>query len=413
MQSFSQFIAEQTEQRLTGHLEHVEDEILNGGVAGARKAINMLRGVRDMLAGHTATPVNATIKFDGAPAVFAGIDPTDGKFFVAKKGIFNKNPKVYKTAAEVGADTSGDLAAKLKLALKHLPELGITGVVQGDFMFSKEDLKVQEIDGKEYVTFHPNTIMYAVPVDTPMARAIRAAKFGVVWHTRYEGSAFENMKAVFATDIASTLKDSKNVWSIDATYKDLSGQATFTAAETKEVTALLSDAGKLFQSMTPAVLNDISANEDLLVLVKTALNALVRAGKTLSPTARAQHVRQFVTSKIDAEIKSKKTPKGQESAKAKYAPVMAYFAKHTITDLARLMDLMDKVVEVKAAIIAKMNQASAFKTYLKLHAGGFRATTPEGYVAVDRLSQNAVKLVDRMEFSRSNFSSDVVKGWQR
>ena len=406
---FSDFI---TEQQNT-HLEHVEDELLNGGVAGARKAINMLRGVRDMLAGHTKSPVNATIKFDGAPAVFAGIDPSDGKFFVAKKGIFNKSPKVYKTAAEVDADTSGDLAAKLKLALKHLPELGITGVVQGDFMFAKEDLKVQEIDGQEYVTFHPNTIMYAVPTASPMARTIRAAKFGVVWHTRYEGSSFETMKAAFAADIASTLKASKNVWSIDATYKDLSGQATFTAAETKEVTSLLSDAGKLFQSIKPALFNDISSNEDLLMLVKTSLNALVREGQTLSPVARAEHVQKFVKAKVDADIASKKTTKGQESAKAKYAATLAYFDKHSIADIARLMDLMDKIVAVKAAIIAKMNQASAFKTFLKLHAGGFRATTPEGYVAVDRLSQSAIKLVDRMEFSRANFASDVVKGWQR
>lgn len=409
MISFSQYLTEQQNK----HLEHIEDEILNGGVAGARKAVNMLRGVRDMLAGHTTKPVNATIKFDGAPAVFAGIDPSDGKFFVAKKGIFNKNPKVYKTPADIDADTSGDLNTKLKLALEYLPSLGIKGVIQGDFMFSQADLKIEEIDGEEYVTFQPNTIMYAVPKNSPLGRQIRAAKIGIVWHTQYSGTSFENMKASFANDIASHLKANKNVWSIDATYKDLSGQALFTAQETKEVTALLADAGRLFQSMKADLLNAISANDDLLRLIKTALNAFIRAGeaKLPSPASRAHMVYEFIRKRIDADIASKKTAKGQEAAKAKYAPIEAFMSKYPAAEFATVLELMDKIVAVKGYIIAKMNQASAFRTYLRLTTGGLQATTPEGYVVVDRLSQSAVKLVDRLEFSRANFSPNVLKGF--
>ena len=78
------------------HMTHIEDMVIDGGVAGARSAIFALRDLRDMLAGHTNDTKQVTVKWDGAPAVFAGIDPSDGKFFVAKKGIFNKNPKVYK-----------------------------------------------------------------------------------------------------------------------------------------------------------------------------------------------------------------------------------------------------------------------------------------------------------------------------
>src|SRR6056300_590363 len=159
MLKFSSFL---TEEKNT-HMEHLEDNILNAGVNGARDSINYLRALRDMLAGDAKAPVNVTVKWDGAPAVFAGKDPSDGKFFVAKKGIFNKNPKVYKTNADVDADTKGDLNTKLKLALAEFPKLGIKGIVQGDFLYAKEDLKEVDINGEPHVTFHPNTIVYAVP----------------------------------------------------------------------------------------------------------------------------------------------------------------------------------------------------------------------------------------------------------
>ena len=154
------------------HMEHVEDLLLDGGVAGARKAINFLRDLRDMLAGHSTKKITATVKWDGAPAIFCGIDPRDGKFFIAKKGVFNKEPKVYKTAKEIDADTSGDLASKLKVALTELSKLGIkSGVYQGDLMFT-DDLKQETIDNEDYITFHPNTIVYAVPMGSDLGRSI-------------------------------------------------------------------------------------------------------------------------------------------------------------------------------------------------------------------------------------------------
>src|SRR5210317_885780 len=157
--NFAEFI---TEQKNT-HMTHIEDKVLYGGVKGTREAILALRELRDMLSGKHEGKVS--VKWDGAPAIFCGQDPRDGKFFVAKKGIFNKNPKVYKTDAEIEADTSGDLADKLKAALKHLPELGIKGVIQGDFLFGPGDLQKKTIDGQSYLTFHPNTIVYAVPYE--------------------------------------------------------------------------------------------------------------------------------------------------------------------------------------------------------------------------------------------------------
>ncbi|HAW79967.1 MAG TPA: hypothetical protein DCX27_09815, partial [Balneola sp.] len=161
------------------HMEHLEDNILNGGVNGTRQTINFLRALRDMLSGVTNTNVNISVKWDGAPSIFAGTDPRDGKFFVAKKSIFNKNPKVYKSVQDIDDDLSGDLRDKFLLAFKHLPKLRIDGIVQGDFLYSKNDLEITRINGKRYLTFHPNTIVYAIPVDSELASTIKRSDMGV------------------------------------------------------------------------------------------------------------------------------------------------------------------------------------------------------------------------------------------
>jgi hypothetical protein len=177
------------------HMIHIEDLIIDGGVKGARQAIIALRSLRDMLSGNTKAAVDVTVKWDGAPAVFAGEDPRDGQFFVAKKGIFNADPKVYKSHADIDADTSGDLSKKLKMAYDYLKPLGIKGVIQGDFMFDKSDLKKENINGVSHIVFHPNTIAYAVPTGSALAKTIGSAKIGIVWHTTYSGATFETMRA--------------------------------------------------------------------------------------------------------------------------------------------------------------------------------------------------------------------------
>ena len=175
MIDFKQHISEASVKGKNTHMTHIEDRVLYGGVKGAREAIFALRGMRDMLAGQSSKTTDVTVKWDGAPAVFAGIDPTDGRFFVAKKGIFNKNPKVYKTNADIDADTSGDLSSKLKVALAELSKLGIKNVVQGDLLFT-DDVSKETIDGEAYYTFQPNTIVYAVPVNSDLGKKINKAK---------------------------------------------------------------------------------------------------------------------------------------------------------------------------------------------------------------------------------------------
>lgn len=395
------------------HMEHIEDLVFNEGVEGTRKAINFLRDLRDMLAGHSTDKLATTVKWDGAPAIFAGVDPRDGKFFVAKKGIFNKDPKVYKSEADITADLTGDLAAKFKVALQQLSNLGITsGVYQGDLMFTN-DKKIETIDGKKYVTFHPNTIVYAVPYDSELGRRIRGCKIGVVWHTTYTGDSFENMRATFGEPIASKFKKLPYVWVDDATYKDYSGSATFTAAETNEVTKVLSRVGSLFNSVAARTLNAISEDEDLLTAVKTFNNSKIRKGETITNTRK--HVKElfdYIHDKYQADVDSKKTPAGKQKAEQRKTKVMQFFAHHDMNQIVSIFDIVLLLTQVKQLIINKMNSVSNISTFIRT-ANGFRITGVEGYVAIDKLNGGAVKIVDRMEFSKSNFSADVIKGWQR
>ena len=408
MKKFSTFLAEAK----NTHMEHIEDNILNGGVNGARESMNFLRSVRDMLAGTSKSSVNISVKWDGAPAIFCGTDPSDGKFFVAKKGIFNKNPKVYKTPEEVREDTSGDLSNKLIKALELLPGLGIKGVIQGDFLFSKRDLKAQNIEGVKYLTFHPNTIVYAVPYG-PLSAEISRAEIGIVWHTRYKGKSFDTMQAEFGKNIANTLKKIPSVWSVDAEYQDTSGSATMTEKETAKVTKMLSDAGTIFQKLDASSLNGISDNEELLMRMKTFLNKKVRAGK------RVTNVRKTVDDMITyfhdyykIESDKRKSAKGKAGVTERKKEVMKYFSNTNRRNLENILNLMNAFVDIKMILIKQMNKTAKLKTFLST-ADGFEVTDQEGYVAIDKIGKNAVKLVDRMEFSRANFSDKVIKGWQK
>ena len=186
------------------HLEHIEDEIINFGVDGGRAAINFLRSLRDMLSGSARSSVSMTVKWDGAPAIFTGIDPSDGQFFVAKKSVFNVNPKLYKTDKEIDADLTGALNSKFKVALAELSKLGINNVLQGDLMYT-DDTSEETIDGTKYITFQPNTIVYAVPVDSDLGKTMNKSKIGIVFHTTYEGKELQSMKAKFGADISLSL----------------------------------------------------------------------------------------------------------------------------------------------------------------------------------------------------------------
>ena len=407
MKNFNNYLAESK----NTHMTHIEDLILDGGVKGARQAILALRSMRDMLSGNAKAPMDITVKWDGAPALFAGEDPRDGQFFVAKKGIFNANPKVYKNHADIDADTSGDLNRKLKIAFDNLKGLGVKGVIQGDFMFEKKDLKKENINGESHITFHPNTIVYAVPAKSQIGKEISKAEVGIVWHTSYSGANFESMNAEFGKDIVPKLKKSSKVWMVDATLKDLSGTATLTAKDSLEVSKKLSDAGKIFRKISSGVLKEIESNKELNLIINVYNNTKVREGQRITNTkAHATGLVMFVNNRYAKQIDKLKTPAGKGKKEAQRDELLKFFSKNNIKNLQLIFDLQNLVIDSKLIIINKLNKLSKIDTFVKTK-NGFKVTGVEGFVAIDRLEGGAVKLVDRMEFSTNNFSKDIIKGW--
>jgi hypothetical protein len=394
------------------HLEHLEDEVLNGGVSGTRGAISFLQSLRDMLAGHaTGRSVNLTTKWDGAPAIFAGINPENGKFFVGTKGVFAQNAKLNYTNADIDKNHPGEgLNVKLKIALKYLSELGITGVMQGDMMFTSSDIKNEKIDGKSYITFQPNTIVYAVPADSGLAKSIKSAKMGIVWHTTYNGDTMADMKASFGADIGG-MKISKNVWYRDASFVDATGTATFTKQETDTLNAILSQAGSLFRTISPRTMNQIATNDTYKITIKAWNNLKVREGKEITNTT--SHVAGLISSveeKLNKSILEAKKADTKQKRQMEKKIIMEFY-KSNKNELKKIFDLQNLLVRAKNMIVQKLQQVQdSVGTYLRTDSTGLKVTAPEGFVAIDKIG-NAVKLVDRLEFSQANFNA--TKNWSK
>ena len=413
MMPFSQLTEDKGGKNL--HLEHLEDEILNYGVDGGRAALNFLRSLRDMLAGASRSSVNMTVKWDGAPAIFCGIEPETGDFFVAKKSVFNVNPKLYKTNAEIDADLSGALNSKFKIALAEFSKLGIKDVLQGDLMFT-DDVESDTIDGTKYYTFQPNTIVYAVPVDSELGKTINRAKVGIVWHTTYTGSALQDMKASFGANISSLNKPS-SVWMDDATYKDTSGSATFTKSENDKITQLLSQVGKTFSKINANGLRSFLVMQNGMTgavagaSLKTYNNSKVRAGEIISnPAAHAKGYEKWVEMSIQKQIDKAKSPKGKEKYQNIQKEYLRETKKHT-KNLIQIITFQNLLVDSKMQIVKKLNSVKGLTDTFVKTKNGFKVTNPEGYVAIDRVSGGAVKLIDRMEFSFNNFTA--IKSWDK
>ena len=389
------------------HMEHLEDEIINNGVKGATTAIQFLNSLKDMLSGGKSK-TNITVKWDGAPAIFAGINPENGKFFVATKSLFNKVPKINYTVADIDANHGSDGPTdKLKVALRYLPELGMKGIYQGDIMFSKGDLKKTTIDGNSYLTFGPNTITYAVPEDSPLASQMRKASLGVVWHTKYTGNTIESLSAQFGVD-ANIFKKTKNVWFDDA-YVNTANAATFTPSETSklenkinQISGAAKKAGKF--------LNELGKDKTkwgLAPLMKVFFNTKIRAGVKISDTKKlVKEFGVYYMDRLQKEIDKKKSDKGKKTYKDIQKEGKKTLLKFK-NDIYFCMATYLGILDAKEMVIRKLETIEGIGTFLKTD-NGYKVTAPEGYVAIDSKG-GAVKLVDRLEFSHANFT--IAKDW--
>ena len=404
MFSFSGFLTE--EKNL--HLEHLEDEVLNNGVVGTRSAINYLQSLRDMLAGSSKSSVNVTVKWDGAPAIFAGINPENGQFFVGTKGVFNKNAKINYSHDDIDRNhPSSGLNQKLKVALTELSKLGIKDVLQGDMMFTQEDLENKTIDGKQYVTFQPNTIVYAVPMES--AQRILSSKMGIVFHTTYSGKTMEDMSASFSVNLRGLAKTS-DVWYSDAEYRDTSGSINFNKTETTAITKVLSQAGKTFHTLNSEFLNMISQNDDINIMIKTYNNTKVRTGQKITNTRmHTKGLIEYVYDKLKKEVDKVKRPQNKKIKQMNMDRLMKEFRSNS-SQLVKIFDMQNLLVDAKEMVIRKLEKSKGLMDLFIRTENGYKVTQPEGFVAIDKLGK-AVKLVDRLEFSRANFNA--AKNWTK
>ena len=384
------------------HMEHVEDEIFNNGYAGGLQALAFLDSVTDMLAGQTSSKSKVTVKWDGAPAVFAGINPENGKFFVASKSLFNKTPKINYTEADVDANHTGGLAVKLKTALKNLSLLGIKGILQGDIMFTKGDITKQNIDGESMMTFQPNTIVYAVPEGSALANQMTNAEIGVVFHTAYSGETIADLSASFGPNI-SYLKKTSKVWFQDAEYTVANG-ATFSATETKDLKGKINQAYSLLKRAKRALDGPLK-NPSIVADVKIYTNANVRKGTTsLSSGEFISYVENKMQVAID-KLKSDRAKERKERDKKKLVDLLGRNAGK----LDQAFELHALITNIKINIVRKLETLKGIGTFVKTD-NGFKVTAPEGFVAIDTTGA-AVKLVDRLEFSKQNFNA--AKNWDK
>ncbi len=407
MQNFLHFL---TEDKNT-HLEHLEDDILNNGIRGGANAINFLTALKDMLQGNVGRPMNVTVKWDGKPAIWAGTNPENGKFFVGTKSIFNKVPKINYTNADIDANHghAKGLTDKLKIALKYFPPLGIPGIWQGDLLFTTEDLKGTNIEGERMIVFTPNTITYAVPVGSDMARTILRSKIGVVWHTTYSGKSMADLKAKFGANV-NQLNTIKTVWSTDATFKDTSGNVTFTQREATQFENVLNMARGSLKKAAPYLRtfnqnrNDLSLSKQL----KIFLNTYIRGGEQIRDTKNVvMRFEKYYEAVLQKKIDAVRT----DVAKKKWEQIKKLGLKEFRANSTSLYFVVATYITLqtaKAMILRKLVRAENIGTFLKT-PNGYKVTAPEGFVAIDHIGK-ALKLVDRLEFSRANFSAND-KSW--
>ena len=390
------------------HLEHLEDDIINRGSAGGVNAINFLKSVRDMLAGNSGAKINTTVKWDGAPAIICGVNPENGKFFVGTKSVFNVTPKINYTTADIRRNHTGAVAQKLSVCLAHLSSLNIKQILQGDLLFTN-DKKMAAIRGEKMITFTPNTITYAVQADSSIGKKIARAKMGIVFHTMYTGRDMKSLSASFGNVRGA---GNSRVWVASASYKDDSGSITFTKTELNTFNAQLrmaegslSRASKVLDEMTSRATDPLSVGFRL----KAFFNHYIRNNKgSMAKVAVLQDMfRDYYENVLKTEIDQRKT----EKAKQKYRDILANGLKFINQNKSGLyMAIASHVTlgNAKNTLIQKMNQIQQIGHYIKTGTG-YRVTAPEGYVAVDRVA-GAVKIVDRLEFSRANFT--LPKGWK-
>ena len=385
------------------HLQHIEDIVITDGYEGGKAVVEYFRGLLLTLKGSSSEAMSVSVKWDGAPAVVCGTNPDNGKFFVGTKSVFAKNAKVNYTKKDIANNHGTDeLGQKLLKCLVHLKKLNIQGVVQGDLLYTDDDITRKNIEGKPHLTFTPNTITYAVPEGSNLAKKIDRAKVGIIFHTTYTGETLADMTASGGADVSS-FAQSNDVFFDNATYKDVSGSAKFTDEETKQFFNGIEKLEGLLNAVPRNLSSVLGQNQDFIPMFQMYINAMVREGQLPNNANKfLQGFKKFYLDRMQQQISGLKAQKALQlrQDKIKQMPVFLNRAKKP---LQAMLTFYKAVQTMKSFVLQKMNQAQAIGSFQQTD-GGLKVTEPEGFVAVDK-SGNAVKLVDRLGFSRRNLTA--------
>ena len=391
------------------HLTHLEELILTNGKEGATRAIQYLQALTEVLDSDTPKAVNTTVKYDGAPAVIVGVDP-NGNFFVGSKSVFAKVPKMNYSINDIKQNHSHapGLVDKLIQTFVHFKGVNFNSTYQGDFLFDDEIKELNTIDGEEHVIFKPNTIVYAVPTNSEEGQKIVKAKVGVVFHTEYDVNLDEQGVPRFTTkkfgvDVTN-INPGPDVYVKDAYFESDAGYVTLTDEETNLVTSYINSANQALSNI-----DFDAASEKMLSNINTYINTEIRGGEFLGDSAVSfQKFVEWFTGRIDKQISTLKSDAGIARASAAKDRLLS-LVDTAREDILNIFEFQKTVKQAKDIFIQKYNnmmQGVSMKHYLFEPNGDLVVTEPEGYVAIDATG-NAVKFVDRLEFSRANFAIDT------
>jgi hypothetical protein len=385
------------------HLEHIEDIIITDGFEGGKAVVEYFRGLLLTLKGSSSEAVKVSVKWDGAPAVVCGVNPDNDRFFVGTKSVFAQSPKINYTKRDIAKNHgTDDLGQKLLKCLVHLKKINMNGVYQGDLLFTDEDITRKNIDGKPHLTFNPNTITYAVPEQSELGKQIDVAKVGIIFHTTYVGETLADMNASAGANIEEFSKNS-SVFFDNASYKDVSGSAKFTDFQTKIFLAEIDKLESLLSRVPRNLSNLFGANQDFVPFFQMYINSMVKEGQLPeNSTQFLQGFRKFYIDRMQQQISGLKAQRALDLRQDKIKQMPRFLAKLKIP-LQNMLSFYKQVQRMKMFVLKKMNQAMAIGSFQQTE-NGLEVTEPEGFVAVDKTG-NAVKLVDRLGFSRRNLTA--------
>jgi hypothetical protein len=159
-------------------------------------------------------------------------------------------------------------------------------------------------------------------------------------------------------------------------------------------------------------LDGLSSNEERRIRVNAFINVKVREGQRIGdPKKFVADMIKYIEDFYQKDADKKKSDAGKEASFKKRDEILSYFKEHgsEVVDVFKIYNIVD---EVKYILLDKLNRVDGLRTFLKT-SNGYEVTGQEGFVAIDHLGKNALKLVDRLQFSKANFSPEYIKGWQR